>query len=188
MNSVEDKIIIAAFELFVAQGFAATTIEQIAKHANVSKGLVYYYFRSKVQILKKIVEMIELPDSKLKEDLVLKMNLEELFNYFLKLNYEYYTTIKSICQQPWLQIQRFYFEALAILPDYYERIRQKYKMFLNLLQEKFEKNYQFDGEEAAMRAKFMFSVLEGLIYYLIFFPSEDITQFLKYSKEFFTAR
>jgi len=51
----EQKILDAALELFANKGFKATSISQIAKAAGVSKGLMYNYFDSKTELLRKIV-------------------------------------------------------------------------------------------------------------------------------------
>ncbi|MDX2284859.1 MAG: TetR/AcrR family transcriptional regulator [Bacteroidia bacterium] len=46
-----DKILASALELFGTQGFHNTSIEEIARHAGVSKGLTYNYFGSKLELL-----------------------------------------------------------------------------------------------------------------------------------------
>lgn len=54
----EDKISLimdVALEHFAKNGFHATTIHHIAKHAGISKGLMYNYFDSKEALLKAIV-------------------------------------------------------------------------------------------------------------------------------------
>ncbi|GAA4306758.1 TetR/AcrR family transcriptional regulator [Compostibacter hankyongensis] len=48
------KIIDAALWLFAAKGYARTTVDSIAGRAKVSKGLIYYYFKGKGDILKGI--------------------------------------------------------------------------------------------------------------------------------------
>lgn len=50
------KIQETALELFSRQGYHSTSISQIAKAAGVSKGLMYNYFNSKDDLLKKLVE------------------------------------------------------------------------------------------------------------------------------------
>ena len=45
-----------ALELFAENGFHATSISQIAKKADISKGLTYNYFKSKDDILSEIME------------------------------------------------------------------------------------------------------------------------------------
>ncbi len=50
-----DEILDAALTLFETQGFAATTVEQIARQAGLSKGAVYLYFPSKDAVLEGLV-------------------------------------------------------------------------------------------------------------------------------------
>ncbi len=45
-----------ALYLFANEGFYATTINNIAKHAGISKGLMYNYFESKEDLLSAIIE------------------------------------------------------------------------------------------------------------------------------------
>lgn len=51
-----DEILDAALSLFVEQGYAHTTVAQIAKAAGVSKGAVYLYFPSKQAVLEGLVQ------------------------------------------------------------------------------------------------------------------------------------
>ena len=44
-----------ALEHFANEGYYATTINHIAKHAGISKGLIYNYFESKEALLKAII-------------------------------------------------------------------------------------------------------------------------------------
>ena len=44
-----------ALEHFANEGYHATTINHIAKHAGISKGLMYNYFESKEALLKAII-------------------------------------------------------------------------------------------------------------------------------------
>ncbi|HJQ56354.1 MAG TPA: TetR/AcrR family transcriptional regulator [Vineibacter sp.] len=51
----EREIVQAALELFVARGFAATKLDDVARAARVSKGLPYLYFRSKEELFKAVI-------------------------------------------------------------------------------------------------------------------------------------
>lgn len=53
----EKKVVIenAANELFIKQGFHATSMRDIAKHAEVSLGNLYNYYRTKDEILESII-------------------------------------------------------------------------------------------------------------------------------------
>jgi AcrR family transcriptional regulator len=50
-----DEVLDAALELFTKQGFATTTVDEIASKAGISKGAVYNYFPSKKAILEGLV-------------------------------------------------------------------------------------------------------------------------------------
>ncbi|MCW7509701.1 TetR/AcrR family transcriptional regulator [Leptospira levettii] len=51
-----ERILAAAIVLFSKHGFAQTTMEMIANHAKISKGLAYNYFKSKNQIFEQIID------------------------------------------------------------------------------------------------------------------------------------
>jgi len=51
-----DEILSAAAELFSSKGFVATSIDDITQHLSISHGSVYYYYSSKEDILKAIIE------------------------------------------------------------------------------------------------------------------------------------
>jgi AcrR family transcriptional regulator len=53
-----DAIVSAAGELFTARGFAATSIDEIARGAGVAKGAVYHHFESKEQIFQRVFEQM----------------------------------------------------------------------------------------------------------------------------------
>ena len=51
----------AAFEAFAEKGFAATRVEEVAKRAGVSKGLLYLYFKTKEELFKAVVRSLVVP-------------------------------------------------------------------------------------------------------------------------------
>ncbi len=55
MNKKE-KIIFSALHLFSKNGFTETSIDKIAKHAQVSKGLTYSHFKNKDDLLRVVIE------------------------------------------------------------------------------------------------------------------------------------
>lgn len=56
-NNSKTKILVAALELFAIDGFHNTSISKIAKHAGISKGLMYNYFESKEALLTETIIM-----------------------------------------------------------------------------------------------------------------------------------
>jgi len=54
-NAKKKVILDAALKLFAEKGYASSSISCIAEKANMSKGLMYNYFKSKEELLKTIV-------------------------------------------------------------------------------------------------------------------------------------
>ena len=48
----------AAFSVFAEKGYAATRVEEVAKRAGVSKGLMYLYFKTKEELFKAVVKSV----------------------------------------------------------------------------------------------------------------------------------
>ncbi len=67
-TNVADEVLRAALELFAAQGYANTSVQQIVKAAGVTKGAMYHYFTSKDDLLFAIYErMLSLQKRRLDE-------------------------------------------------------------------------------------------------------------------------
>lgn len=56
------EIIDAALECFVAKGFMATRLDEVAERAGVSKGTLYLYFENKEALFKAVVETLVVPE------------------------------------------------------------------------------------------------------------------------------
>ena len=59
------EILDAAEKLFEQKGFQRTTISDIAQAMNVAQGMLYYYFKSKEELLGDIVLLLQSPMQKL---------------------------------------------------------------------------------------------------------------------------
>lgn len=67
-----EELLEAALTVFGEQGYRATTLEEVAKRAGVSKGTIYLYFASKddlfrAMVEKNVVAMIELAETRVRE-------------------------------------------------------------------------------------------------------------------------
>lgn len=56
-NATKEQILAAAIALFCQKGYYSTSIEDVAKHGGISKGLVYHYFRGKEELLAALVDI-----------------------------------------------------------------------------------------------------------------------------------
>ena len=61
-RATQRKIVDAATDLFVAEGYHATTLEQIAGRAGVSVQTVYFHFGNKRSVLKQAVDLAAVGD------------------------------------------------------------------------------------------------------------------------------
>lgn len=52
------EITAAALDAFAENGFAATRVDDVAKRAGVSKGLLYLYFKTKQELFKAVVKSV----------------------------------------------------------------------------------------------------------------------------------
>lgn len=48
----------AAFEVFAAKGYAAARVDEVARRAGVSKGLLYVYFKTKEELFKAVIKRV----------------------------------------------------------------------------------------------------------------------------------
>ena len=77
------QIIDSAIECFANTGYHAVSISELAKHAGISKGLMYNYFKSKDELLKTIfVEIIDIMVQQIDPDDAGELDKQGLLNYF----------------------------------------------------------------------------------------------------------
>lgn len=61
-RSTRRRVIECARELFLRQGYAATTLDQIAARADVAVQTVYFHFRNKRTVLKEVMDVLAVGD------------------------------------------------------------------------------------------------------------------------------
>lgn len=54
--TTEEKILVAAREVFMNKGFAAARMQEIADRAEINKGLLHYYYRSKNKLFRAVFD------------------------------------------------------------------------------------------------------------------------------------
>ncbi len=169
----KDRILYAALELFAVNGYHATSVGAVAKHAGISKGLIYNYYESKEALLRSIVMMsLQEADSIFEEvasndPAQMLENLLEMFYQKLGEKDELWRLIISLA----LQVGKFEF-----LEDI---VKMKMEGFIGIFEDLLRKlGHQNPAEEA----KVLSTVFDGLgIQYLILgdrFPGKDIKNHL----------
>ena len=104
-NSKSELILNVAQKLFAQYGFKKTTLDEIARSAHITKSSIYYYFDSKEDIfravlekenrlwsqkIREVISKANTPQEKLRAYVVTKMkHLSQLVNFYSALKEEY---------------------------------------------------------------------------------------------------
>jgi AcrR family transcriptional regulator len=169
----KEKIRATAMELFIKQGYYATSISDIAKQAGISKGLLYNYYTGKEELLSEMVE------ARIKE--VVEV-MEEAFTLNTpreQLEHIINGAIDNIHQKP--EVHRFYLH-LQTQPESDEDLIKYSHLIIEENARQFEfqcKIFESMGEtDPRKRSLYFSSVLQGIMLmistYQQGFPIEEI--------------
>ncbi|MED4688290.1 TetR/AcrR family transcriptional regulator [Peribacillus frigoritolerans] len=169
----KEKIRATAMELFMKQGYYATSISDIAKQAGISKGLLYNYYKGKEELLSEMVE------ARIKE--VVEV-MEEAFTLNTpreQLEHIINGAIDNIHQKP--EVHRFYLH-LQTQPESDEGLIKYSHLIIEENARQFEfqcKIFESMGEtDPRKRSLYFSSVLQGIMLmistYQQGFPIEEI--------------
>ena len=86
--STEEKILESAQEIFHHKGFDGARMQEIADKAEINKGLLHYYYKSKDKLFESVFnialkQMLGRLDSTLKEDVDLFTKIQNLVNSYI---------------------------------------------------------------------------------------------------------
>ena len=91
-SEIRERIIDTAWKLFHEKGFSETTINDIIREAEISKGTFYYYFRSKDNMLDTLSVILDAEYERLAAEIPEDM---DSFDKLLKINYEVHSFIND---------------------------------------------------------------------------------------------
>jgi AcrR family transcriptional regulator len=110
-ESSVNKILDASLRLFAENGYEATSISQIALEAGISKGLIYNYFDSKMDLLKGLIDRLNQGESRIMASVMdedPKEMLRKIFDAFFTEIIEHKEVWKMITSLS-IQIEKFDF-------------------------------------------------------------------------------
>jgi len=127
LKQLKTKTVIAgaAAELFSTRGYLATSIDDIAEAARISKGKVYYYFKSKAEILHFVCsKYVQLDLENLEESLKQKQDTLEKIRYIINHHISHYTThtfaAKTLIKEAYSLPQKYLKQVKAMERQYFE--------------------------------------------------------------------
>jgi len=170
----ESLILQTALSMFASKGFESTPVSAIAKEAGISKGLMYNYFESKEDLLRKILhegmddfmETLKIEDPNRIKKPELEYFIRQNFHLLAK-NPDYYKLYFSLILQPKV-FSILENEMMAILGSFINA-------FVNYFEQKGEKN-------PYVKARYMFAVFDGVGMHYISdidnFPLEEVEKMI----------
>jgi AcrR family transcriptional regulator len=169
----KEKIRTAAMELFMKQGYYATSISDIANQAGISKGLLYNYYKGKEELLSEMVEARMREVVEVMEEAFALNTPREQLEYIIN------GAIDNIHQKP--DVHRFYLH-LQTQPESDEELIKYSHLIIEENARQFEfqcKIFENMGEaEPRKRSLYFSSVLQGIMLmistYQQGFPIEEI--------------
>lgn len=163
----KEKIHSAAMELFIQQGYHATSINDVAKQANISKGLLYHYYRGKEDLLATMIEIRigELVEV-MKQAVALKTPAEQLRRIVEG-------AIDTVQKQP--DVHRFYLH-LQTQPEADQELRKYSRMLVEESSRQFEVQCrifeQLGVKEPRKRSLYFSSTLQGIMLMICTYPQQ----------------
>ncbi len=167
------KILMAALELFGTKGYDSTSVRELASKAEVSKGLIYNYYKSKEQILRDLFAYLnnqELDVLRQVQDENPRKMLENILRYIfseIRNNADLWKLITSLA----LQVGKFPF----IHEPAINKLKFYYTLFKDLLQ-------KIGIQNPEKEAKLIAALLDGIgLQSLVLgkdYPLDEIEEYL----------
>jgi len=164
-QAAKENIRTAAMEVFIEKGYHASVIDDIAKRAGVSKGLMYNYYKGKEDLLAEMVKMrIEEINHVMHTAAALSSPSEQLRHIIEG-------AINNVKQHP--KIYRFYLH-LQTQPEK-DKILSRYSQMLNeTMADQFEVQCGFFAKlgsaDPRMRSLYFSSTLHGMMLMISTYP------------------
>ncbi|PMR75516.1 TetR family transcriptional regulator [Billgrantia endophytica] len=67
--ATREALLDAAEEIFLERGVARTSLEQIARHAGMTRGAVYWHFRNKADLFRAMLDRVRMPFQELIDEI-----------------------------------------------------------------------------------------------------------------------
>ncbi len=169
-----EKILQSALDLFATKGYHVTSIEQLAKQAKVSKGLIYNYFHSKQTILEELIRIgleeidrISAETHEISDPAERLCRQFDLFGGLLRGNEAYWRLYTQLLTQP------------TVL----ETVQHRFGTFLEAQLEQMQELLAAVGfENSSIEARILAAVLDGIGFHYFIdetYPLDEVLTHLK---------
>lgn len=160
--TTRQKIVAAAFELFLNHGFDGTGVNQILEKSALSKGAFYHHFKSKDEIYREVVteffvKPLEMTDFEKMAALPLRDIRTILTDYYANLPQE-------VMGRAGISMTRYFalfFEALSRLPEFQQSVQTYYLTLIEVLTMRTYEEREVFPKVAEVHARNVIATHEG---------------------------
>lgn len=173
-NAAKEKIRAAAIDVFIEKGFHGSSIEDVAKKAGISKGLLYNYFKGKTELLAELVQVRINEISDVMEAAIRLLSPKEQLHFIAE------HSLRNVHERP--QAYRFYLhlqthpEADRIIADNTRLLQDEMIRQSHVQTEIFRKLQAPDPDIDSLRFS---TALHGIMLMYAMFPSSMPLEALK---------
>src|SRR5574344_308022 len=177
-TTTKEKILDAAAELISENGVTSTSLANICKKINISKGTLYYYYKTKEEIIFDIadIQLTKITDDimswldNMKEDLSIEEILTRIFEKVLSAETRGKSYIYLIS------------DAVTKSETFREKFKKKYQNSINIFEEGLKKELKNKNVDYEILSQILVSMLDGFILQHLVgvenIPFENIFKFL----------
>lgn len=121
-----EHILEVAFVLFAEKGYSATSIREIVEAADISKGGIYVYFKSKAEIFLAIVERFDGRRHGIIENIDITLSGEEIFSRYIKGRLEVFKCKENL---KWSRIVSEFWSLPNKVPKLSDIVEERFKAY-----------------------------------------------------------
>lgn len=160
--TTRQKIVAAAFELFLNHGFDGTGVNQILEKSSLSKGAFYHHFKSKDEIYREVItEFFLKPLETTDFDKMATLPLRDIRTILA----DYYTNLpQEVMGRAGISMTRYFalfFEALSRLPEFQQSVQTYYLTLIEVLTVRTYEEREVFPKVAEVHARNVVATLEG---------------------------
>lgn len=163
-HPTRDKILSAAFQLFIERGYEGASLNNIVSASGVSKGAFYHYFPSKLSVFQHTVDTFFLmPFDNFNMNKLAKLSPRKaraaLRQHYASLPEQ----LSAVTDQHFARVYALMFDSFARLPEFHQDIGRVYSKLIKALAIAFE-TPKTSPKAAKKKALKFVSQLEGEIF------------------------
>ncbi len=173
-NNIEDiklRLLTEAREIFARFGYNKTTVDDIAKAAGKGKSTFYYYFASKEEIFKAVIEKeANLFRAKLIESISINASpIDKVKNYILTRLLSFKELVNLFTA-----ISSGSMDQISFIEDVREKYEQEQVNIIKMVLMESITNEEVNVDDIDLVTDAMAVILKGLEYHLMFKPGETV--------------